>query len=197
MGKEGLDILSRVRERTGIGIVTELMDTENADAVEEAADVIQIGTRNMQNFSLLRRVSRAAKPVLLKRGMSATLEEWLMSAEYVMSGGNYNVVLCERGVRTFSDHSRNTLDLSVIPPAKHLSHLPILVDPSHGTGKRDYVPAMARAGLAAGADGLMIEMHPDPDRALSDGAQSLNFTGFKALLESLRRLAEPLGRTLN
>ena len=197
LGLQGLDILARVRAKTGIGVVTELMDTDNADAVEEVADVIQIGTRNMQNFSLLRRVSRASKPVLLKRGMSATLEEWLMSAEYVMAGGNYNVVLCERGVRTFSDHSRNTLDLSVIPPAKHLSHLPVLVDPSHGTGKRDYVPPMALAALAGGADGLMIEMHPDPDRALSDGAQSLNFAAFKKLLESLRRLAEPLGRTLN
>ena len=197
LGREGLDILARARERTGIGIVTELMDTDNADAVEEAADVIQIGTRNMQNFSLLRRVSRASKPVLLKRGMSATLEEWLMAAEYVMSGENYNVVLCERGVRTFSDHSRNTLDLSVIPPVKHLSHLPILVDPSHGTGKRDYVPAMALAALAAGADGLLIEVHPEPDRALSDGAQSLNFESFTCLLEALHRLAEPLGKTIN
>ncbi|HZY89445.1 MAG TPA: 3-deoxy-7-phosphoheptulonate synthase [Gemmataceae bacterium] len=197
LGREGLDILVHARERTGIGIVTELMDTDNADAVEEAADVIQIGTRNMQNFSLLRRVARAKKPVLLKRGLAATLEEWLMAAEYVMAGGNYNVVLCERGVRTFSDHSRNTLDLSVIPPVKHLSHLPILVDPSHGTGKRDYVPAMALAALAAGADGLLIEVHPEPDRALSDGAQSLDFAGFTRLLESLRRLAGPLGRTIN
>ncbi len=151
----------------------------------------------MQNFSLLKRVSRAAKPVLLKRGLSATLEEWLMSAEYVMSGGNYNVILCERGVRTFSDHSRNTLDLSVIPPAKHLSHLPILVDPSHGTGKRAYVPPMALAALAAGADGLLLEVHPDPDHALSDGAQSLDFPAFTRLLESLRRVAQPLGRVLN
>jgi 3-deoxy-7-phosphoheptulonate synthase len=135
--------------------------------------------------------------VLLKRGMSATLEEWLMAAEYVMAGGNYNAVLCERGVRTFSDHSRNTLDLSVIPPAKHLSHLPILVDPSHGTGKRDYVPPMALAALAAGADGLLIEVHPDPDRALSDGAQSLDFAAFRRLLESLRRLAGPLGKEIN
>src|SRR3954471_417218 len=197
LGQEGLDILARVREKTGVGVVTELMDTENADAVEQAADVIQIGTRNMQNFSLLRRVSRASRPVLLKRGLSATLEEWLMAAEYVMAGGNYNVVLCERGVRTFSDHSRNTLDLSVIPPVKHLSHLPILVDPSHGTGKRDYVPSMAFAALAAGADGLLIEVHPEPDRALSDGAQSLDFAGFERLLESLRRLAEPLGRMIN
>jgi 3-deoxy-7-phosphoheptulonate synthase len=197
LGLEGLEILARARERTGIGIVTELMDTDNADAVEEAADVIQIGTRNMQNFSLLRRVSRAGKPVLLKRGMSATLDEWLMAAEYVMAGGNYNVILCERGVRTFSDHSRNTLDLSVIPPVKRLSHLPILVDPSHGTGKRDYVPPMALAALAAGADGLLIEVHPDPDHALSDGAQSLNLAGFEKLLESLNRLAEPLGKQIN
>jgi 3-deoxy-7-phosphoheptulonate synthase len=151
----------------------------------------------MQNFSLLRRVSRAGKPVLLKRGMSATLEEWLMAAEYVMAGGNYNVILCERGVRTFSDHSRNTLDLSVIPPVKKLSHLPIIVDPSHGTGKREYVPAMALASLGAGADGLLIEVHPDPDRAMSDGAQSLNFAGFEKLLQSLKRLADPLGIRLN
>src|SRR5262249_54935365 len=197
LGQEGLDILARVRQRTGIGIVTELMDTDNADAVEAAADVIQIGTRNMQNFSLLKRAALARKPVLLKRGMSARLEEWLMAAEYVMAGGNYHVVLCERGVRTFSDHSRNTLDLSVIPPAKKLSHLPILVDPSHGTGKRDYVPPMALASLAAGADGLLIEIHPDPDHAMSDGAQSLNFTGFEKLLEAMKRLAEPLGRTIN
>jgi 3-deoxy-7-phosphoheptulonate synthase len=197
LGQKGLDILVRVREKTGIGVVTELMDTECADAVESAADVIQIGTRNMQNFSLLRRVSRTSKPVLLKRGLAATLEEWLMAAEYVMAGENYNVLLCERGVRTFSDHSRNTLDLSVIPPARQLSHLPILVDPSHGTGKRDYVPPMALAALAAGADGLLIEVHPDPDRALSDGAQSLDFAGFTKLLEQLRRLAAALDKTIN
>jgi 3-deoxy-7-phosphoheptulonate synthase len=195
LGVEGLEILRRAREKTGIAIVTELMDTENADAVQAVADVIQIGTRNMQNFSLLRRVARARQPVLLKRGMSATLEEWLMSAEYLLSGGNYNVILCERGVRTFSDHSRNTLDLSVIPPAKALSHLPILVDPSHGTGKRDYVPSMALAALAAGADGLLIEVHPSPDRALSDGAQSLDFDRFEHLLAQLGALAKPLGRT--
>jgi 3-deoxy-7-phosphoheptulonate synthase len=196
LGLEGLEILRRVREKTGIGIVTELMDTENADAVEAVADVIQIGTRNMQNFSLLRRVARARQPILLKRGMSATLEEWLMSAEYLLSGGNYNVILCERGVRTFSDHSRNTLDLSVIPPAKALSHLPILVDPSHGTGKRDYVPPMALAALAAGADGLLIEVHPDPDRARSDGAQTLDFDRFEKLLVQLGALAGPLGKNL-
>ena len=197
LGREGLAILKKVRDRTGIGIVSELMDTENAEAVEDAVDVIQIGTRNMQNFSLLKRVSKASKPVLLKRGMSATLEEWLMAAEYVMAGGNYNVILCERGVRTFSDHSRNTLDLSVIPPVKKLSHLPILVDPSHGTGKRDYVPPMAMASLAAGADGLLIEVHPDPDHALSDGAQTLSFAAFEKLVASLKELAKPLGRVVN
>jgi 3-deoxy-7-phosphoheptulonate synthase len=197
MGLEGLKILEKARAKTGIGIVTELMDTDNADAVEEAADIIQIGTRNMQNFSLLKRVAKARKPVLLKRGMSATLEEWLMAAEYIMAGGNYQVILCERGVRTFSDHSRNTLDLSVIPPAKKLAHLPILVDPSHGTGKRDYVPPMALAALAAGADGLLLEVHPDPDHAQSDGAQSLDFAGFDRLLESLRTLAGPLERVIN
>src|SRR6476660_7690380 len=188
MGLEGLKILKKAREKTGIGIVTELMDTEHAAAVEEAVDIIQIGTRNRQNFSLLKRVSQTRKPVLLKRGMSATLEEWLMSAEYVMAGGNYQVILCERGVRTFSDHSRNTLDLSVIPPAKATCHLPVLVDPSHGTGKRAFVPPMALAALAAGADGLLVEVHPDPAHALSDGAQSLDFAGFDKLMGQIRRL---------
>jgi 3-deoxy-7-phosphoheptulonate synthase len=172
------------------------MDTEHAAAVEDAVDVIQIGTRNMQNFSLLKRVSQTRKPVLLKRGMSATLEEWLMAAEYVMAGGNYRVILCERGVRTFSDHSRNTLDLSVIPPAKSLSHLPVFVDPSHGTGKRAYVPAMSLAALAAGADGLLVEAHPEPDKALSDGAQSLDFKGLQVLMGSLRQMVPLMGRKL-
>ncbi len=197
LGLEGLAILGKARQQTGIGIVTELMDTDNADAVEATADIIQIGARNMQNFSLLRRVAKARKPVLLKRGLAATLEEWLMAAEYVMAGGNYQVVLCERGVRTFADHSRNTLDLSIVPPVKKLSHLPIIVDPSHGTGKRDYVPAMSLAALAAGADGLLIEVHPDPDRAQSDGAQSLDFATFAQLLAGLRGLAEPLGKKIN
>ena len=196
MGLEGLDLLARARAETGIGIVTELIDTDTAGAVEEIADVIQIGARNMQNFSLLRRVGKAAKPVLLKRGMSATLEEWLMAAEYILAGGNPDIILCERGVRTFSDHSRNTLDLSVVPPVKDLCHLPILVDPSHGTGRSAYVPAMALAALASGADGLLIEVHPDPPRAISDGAQSLDFDAFDRLLETLRTLAAPLGRTL-
>ncbi|AWM40650.1 Phospho-2-dehydro-3-deoxyheptonate aldolase [Gemmata obscuriglobus] len=196
LGLEGLRILAKCRAETGIGIVTELMDTEYAGAVEEVADIIQIGTRNMQNFSLLKRVGQCRKPVLLKRGMSATLDEWLMAAEYILAGGNYQVILCERGVRTFSDHSRNTLDLSVIPPAKALCHLPVFVDPSHGTGKRAYVPAMSLASLAAGADGLLLEVHPDPDRAMSDGAQSLDFAALDALLARLKALAPAFGRTV-
>ena len=197
LGEEGLKIMAEVRERFGLLIVTEAVDNESLDLVEKYADIIQIGARNMQNFSLLKRTGRAKKPVLLKRGMSATLEEFLMAAEYIMSEGNYEVVLCERGVRTFADHTRNTLDLSVVPAVDRLSHLPIVVDPSHGTGKRDYVPAMALASLAAGADGLLIEVHPDPDHALSDGAQSLTFPAFGQLLESLRKLAVPLGRKIN
>ena len=196
MGLEGLAILKKARAQTGIGIVTEVMDVEHAAAVEEASDIIQIGTRNMQNFSLLKRVGLCRKPVLLKRGMSATLEDWLMAAEYIMAGGNYQVILCERGVRTFSDHSRNTLDLSVIPPAKTLSHLPIFVDPSHGTGKRAYVPAMSLAALAAGADGLLIETHPTPDQAMSDGAQSLDYAALDALLAQIKQLAPFFGRTM-
>lgn len=196
LGIEGLRILQKCREKTGVGIVTELMDTEFASEVEEACDIIQIGTRNMQNFSLLKRVGKCRKPVLLKRGMSSTLEEWLMAAEYILAGGNYDVILCERGVRTFSDHSRNTLDLSVIPPAKALCHLPVFVDPSHGTGKRAYVPAMSLAALAAGADGLLLEAHPEPDHAMSDGAQSLDFAALDALLTRLKALAPAFGRTM-
>jgi 3-deoxy-7-phosphoheptulonate synthase len=196
LGAEGLRILQKCREKTGIAIVTELMDTEYASAVEEAADIIQIGTRNMQNFSLLKRVGKCRKPVLLKRGMSSTLEEWLMAAEYVLAGGNYDVIMCERGVRTFSDHSRNTLDLSVIPPLKAQCHLPIFVDPSHGTGKRAYVPAMSLAALAAGADGLLLEAHPEPDHALSDGAQTLDFAALDALLTRLKALAPAFGRAV-
>ena len=196
MEHEGLAILDLARKKTGIGIVTEVMDTEQVDVVAETADMIQIGARNMQNFSLLKKVASCNRPVLLKRGMSATLDEWLMAAEYLLAGGNKNVVLCERGVRTFTDHTRNTLDLSVVPPAKENSHLPVLIDPSHGTGRRSYVPAMSRAGLAAGADGLMIEVHPDPSTAMSDGAQTLDFQEFDRLLESLRALAEPLERNI-
>lgn len=196
LGQKGLDILMKTRHKTGIGIVTEVLDSDDVTAVEAAADIIQIGTRNMQNYSLLKRVSRTSKPVLLKRGMAATLEEWLMSAEYLMAGGNRRVILCERGVRTFADHSRNTLDLSVIPPAKKLSHLPIIVDPSHGTGNREFVPAMACAALAAGADGLLVEVHPDPANALSDGMQSLDFSQFAAMMERLKKLAGVVGRKI-
>jgi 3-deoxy-7-phosphoheptulonate synthase len=196
LGRQGLRILAQARQRFGLGIVTELMDTEETEAVADVADIIQIGARNMQNFALLRRVGRCRKPVLLKRGLCATLEEWLMAAEYILAEGNYQVILCERGVRTFADHSRNTLDLSVIPPAKAWSHLPILVDPSHGTGKRAYVPPMALAALAAGADGLLIEVHPEPDKALSDGPQSLDFPAFEQLWQQLARLAEVLQRSL-
>jgi 3-deoxy-7-phosphoheptulonate synthase len=189
---EGLKLLARVGQETGIGIVTEVMDAEQAAAVEDAADMLQLGARNMQNFSLLKRVAQCRKPVLLKRGISATLDEWLMAAEYLLAGGNKQVALCERGVRTFADHTRNTLDLSVIPPVKELSHLPILVDPSHGTGHRQYVAPMALAALAAGAHGLMVEIHPEPDHAMSDGAQSLTFDQFDKLLSELRRLADAL-----
>jgi len=192
LGVEGLRILAKVKAETGIGIVTEVLDTEHADEVEAVADLLQVGTRNMQNFALLRRLSQARKPVLLKRGMAATVEEWLLAAEYIVSGGNRQVILCERGVRTFADHTRNTLDLSIIPVVKHLSHLPVLVDPSHGTGRAEYVPAMARAALAAGADGLLIEVHPDPRNALSDGMQSLDLEAFARLHASLKPLADVL-----
>lgn len=192
LGIEGLRILAKVKAETGIGVVTEVMDIENAAAVEEVADILQVGTRNMQNYPLLRRLSKASKPVLLKRGMAATAEEWLLAAEYLMAGGNRQVVLCERGVRTFADHTRNTLDLSIIPVVKHLSHLPIIIDPSHGTGRAEYVPAMSRAALAAGADGLIVEVHPDPPSALSDGQQSLNFDVFEKMYASLKPLAQVL-----
>ncbi|HSE98580.1 MAG TPA: 3-deoxy-7-phosphoheptulonate synthase, partial [Blastocatellia bacterium] len=172
-GEEGLKILAQVRERFGMRIVTEVLDTETADLVEEYADVLQIGARNMQNFSLLRRVGQARKPVMLKRGMSATLEELLLAAEYIMAEGNYNVILCERGVRTFADHTRNTLDLSIVPAVQNRSHLPIIVDPSHGTGKRHKVLPLARASIAVGADGIMVEVHNHPEKALSDGPQAL------------------------
>ena len=196
LGEEGLQIMAEVRERFGLLIVTEAVDYESLDLVDKYADMIQIGARNMQNFSLLKRAGRARKPVLLKRGISATLEEFLMAAEYVMSEGNYNVVLCERGVRTFVDHTRNTLDLSVIPAVQRLSHLPIIADPSHGTGKRDKVTPLARAAVAVGADGLMIEVHHDPDRALSDGMQSLYPDQFDALMGQVGQIAAVLGRTV-
>ena len=197
LGEAGLKILSRVREKYGFGIITEAIDNETLDLVEEYADVIQIGARNMQNFSLLKRAGRAKKPVLLKRGMSATLDEFLMAAEYILSEGNYNVMLCERGVRTFSDFSRNTLDLAVVPAVKRRSHLPILVDPSHGTGKRHKVLPLSRAAVAVGADGLLVEVHHNPEKALSDGIQSILPEEFVTLAEEMRQIAAVLHRSIN
>jgi len=197
LGEDGLKILSKVREKYGFGIITEAIDNESLDLVEEYADVIQIGARNMQNFSLLKRAGRAKKPVLLKRGMSATLDEFLMAAEYILSEGNYNVMLCERGVRTFSDFSRNTLDLAVVPAVKKRSHLPIFVDPSHGTGKRHKVLPLSRAAVAVGADGLLIEVHYEPEKALSDGMQSLLPEEFIALADEMRQIAAVLHRAIN
>ncbi len=197
LGLPGLKILARVRKEYGFGIVTEAIDNESLDLVEEWADVIQIGARNMQNFSLLKRAGRAKKPVLLKRGMSATLDEFLMAAEYILSEGNYNVILCERGVRTFSDFSRNTLDLAVVPAVKKRSHLPILVDPSHGTGKRHKVLPLSRAAIAVGADGLLVEVHHQPEKALSDGMQSILPEEFAELLAEVRQIAGVVHRQVN
>jgi 3-deoxy-7-phosphoheptulonate synthase len=196
LGELGLQILAEVREHFGLLVVTEAVDHESLALVDQYADVIQIGARNMQNFSLLKRAGKARKPVLLKRGMSATLEEFLMAAEYIMSEGNYNVILCERGVRTFADHTRNTLDLSIVPAVQRLSHLPIIVDPSHGTGKRNKVTPLSRAAVAVGADGLIVEVHPDPDRALSDGNQSLYPDQFDSLMVEVRQIAQVLGRSV-
>jgi 3-deoxy-7-phosphoheptulonate synthase len=196
LGLEALKIMAEVRDKFGLRIVTEALDTETLDLVAEWADVIQIGARNMQNFSLLRKAGRLRKPVLIKRGMSATLEEFLMAAEYVMSEGNYEVILCERGVRTFSDHARNTLDLSIVPALQRVSHLPILVDPSHGTGRRDSVLPMARAGIAAGADGLIVEVHNHPEVAVSDGPQSLFPAQFATMMNEIEQIAPIVGRNL-
>jgi 3-deoxy-7-phosphoheptulonate synthase len=196
LGEEGLKLLAEARDATGLPVITEALDSESMDLVERYADAIQIGARNMQNFSLLKRAGRARKPVILKRGMSATLEELLMSAEYILAEGNYQVVLCERGVRTFSDHSRNTLDLAVVPAVKRMSHLPILVDPSHGTGRREKVAPLSRAAAAVGADGVMIEVHHDPNRALSDGPQSITPDMFEELMRELRQIAPVIGRRL-
>src|SRR5271157_3993811 len=197
LGLSGLRILSKVRKDYGFGIVTEAIDSESLDLVEEYADIIQIGARNMQNFSLLKRAGRAKLPVLLKRGMAATLDEFLMAAEYVLSEGNYNVMLCERGVRTFSDFSRNTLDLAVVPAVHKRSHLPIMVDPSHGTGKRHKVLPLSRAAVAVGADGLLVEVHHQPEKALSDGMQSLLPSEYANLVSEVRQIAQVLHRQLN
>jgi len=194
LGRIGLELLARAREETGLLIVTEAMDAEGMDAVAELADIVQIGARNMQNYSLLKLAGRLKKPVLLKRGLSATIQELLLSAEYILAEGNPNVILCERGVRGFDPATRNLLDLSAIPVVHGLSHLPIIADPSHGTGHRDMVMPMAKAAVAGGADGLLVEVHPAPDRALSDGAQSLYPDQFERLMKEVRLIAEAIGR---
>jgi 3-deoxy-7-phosphoheptulonate synthase len=194
-GESALNLLAAARQATGLGIITEIMDTADLDKVAEVADVIQVGARNMQNFSLLKKVGAQDKPVFLKRGMSATIDEWLMAAEYVLAAGNPNVILCERGIRTFDGkYTRNTLDLAVLPVLRSLTHLPIAIDPSHGTGKSDYVPAMAMAAVAAGADSLMIEVHPNPAKALSDGPQSLTPERFERLMQELAVIGKAVSR---
>jgi 3-deoxy-7-phosphoheptulonate synthase len=196
LGVKGLELLAKAREQTGMAVVTEALDVETADYVAEYADILQVGARNMQNYPLLRKVGRIGKPILLKRGMSATIEELLLAAEYVLAEGNPNVILCERGVRSFDTQTRNLLDLTAIPVVKSLSHLPIIADPSHGTGVRNKVIPMARAAVAAGADGLMVEVHPDPNHALSDGAQSLYPEQFQELMEQIRVIAQAIGREI-
>jgi 3-deoxy-7-phosphoheptulonate synthase len=194
LGEEGLKLMRRAADAHGLAVVSEVMDSQQVPLVARYADILQVGARNMQNFSLLREVGHAEKPVLLKRGMACTIEEWLMSAEHVMSQGNSQVILCERGIRTFETYTRNTLDLNAVPVVKELSHLPIIVDPSHGTGIRDKVAPMARAAIAAGADGLIIEVHHDPDHALSDGPQSLRPEQYAELVGQIRTIAQVIGR---
>jgi 3-deoxy-7-phosphoheptulonate synthase len=196
LGEEGLKYLVEAKKKTGLPVVTEVMDTRDVDLVKKYADVLQIGARNMQNFNLLKEVGKAKKPVLLKRGQAATIEDLLMAAEYVMSEGNRDIILCERGIRTPETYTRNTLDLNAVPVIKKLSHLPVIVDPSHGIGLWDLVPAMAKAAVAAGADGLIIEVHPKPEEALSDGAQSLKPDNFEALMRDLKKIAEAVGRRM-
>jgi 3-deoxy-7-phosphoheptulonate synthase len=196
LGEKGLKYIRRAADENGLLVVTECLDTGHVSMVTEYADIVQVGARNMQNFEMLKALGRIRKPVLLKRGMSATIEEWLMSAEYILTGGNHHVILCERGIRTFETYTRNTLDISAIPVVKKLSHLPIIVDPSHGTGRRDKVAPMARAGVAAGADGILIEVHHDPEKALCDGAQSLFPDQFEQLMKELRIIAPAVGREI-
>jgi 3-deoxy-7-phosphoheptulonate synthase len=196
LGEEGLKLLARAREATGLPVVTEIVDVRHVVMVSSYADMLQIGARNMQNFLLLREVGMQHKPVMLKRGLSSTIEEMLMAAEYIVRGGNNNVVLCERGIRTFETATRNTLDLSAVPLVKRQSHLPIVVDPSHATGIREIIAALSKGALAVGADGVMVEMHPDPKAALCDGSQSLDFDEFGRLMEELKAVAKPLGRTI-
>jgi len=194
LGEAGLKLLRRAADAFGLAVVSEVMDTQQVELLAHYADVLQIGARNMQNYSLLKEVGHAQKPILLKRGLASTIEEWLMSAEYVISSGNAQVILCERGIRTFETYTRNTLDLNAIPVVKELSHLPVIVDPSHGTGIRNKVAPMARASIAAGADGVIVEVHHDPDHALSDGAQSLYPAQFDELVGQIRTIAEAIGR---
>jgi 3-deoxy-7-phosphoheptulonate synthase len=196
LGAEGLQMMRAAADRNGLLVVSEVMDQTQIPLVAEYSDIVQVGARNMQNFNLLKELGKLRKPVLLKRGIAATIEELLLSAEYIMAGGNYDVILCERGIRTFETYTRNTMDISAIPVVKKLSHLPMVADPSHGTGRRDKVAPMARAAVAAGADGLLIEVHPDPDRALSDGAQSLRPEQFEELMGQLRLIAPAVGRTI-
>ncbi|HET7698915.1 MAG TPA: 3-deoxy-7-phosphoheptulonate synthase [Vicinamibacterales bacterium] len=196
LGEEGLRLLKSAADRHNLKLITEVMDISQLELIERYADILQVGARNMQNFTLLRELGHSKKPVMLKRGISATIEEWLLSAEYILAGGNMNVMLCERGIRTFESYTRNTLDISAIPVVQKLSHLPIIVDPSHGTGKRDKVAPMARAAVAAGADGLIIEVHCDPDHALSDGAQSMFPAQFDRLMAELRIIAPAIGRSI-
>jgi 3-deoxy-7-phosphoheptulonate synthase len=196
LGEEGLRLLKAAADRHNLKLITEVMDISQLDLIERYADILQVGARNMQNFTLLRELGRSKTPVMLKRGISATIEEWLLSAEYILAGGNTNVMLCERGIRTFESYTRNTLDISAIPVVQQLSHLPVLVDPSHGTGKRDKVAPMARAAVAGGCDGLLIEVHCDPDHALSDGAQSMFPAQFDRLMAELRIIAPAIGRSI-
>ncbi len=195
--EEGLKYLREAAEKFGLSVVTEVKDTETVPLVSDYSDMLQIGARNMHNFSLLEAVGRTKKPILLKRGLAATIEEWLMAAEYIASQGNYNIALCERGIRTFETYTRNTLDLNAVPLVKHLSHLPIIVDPSHGTGSWELVTPMALAAIAAGADGLLVEVHPHPEKALSDGRQSLRPDKFAELTEKLRKIAPAFNKRFN
>jgi 3-deoxy-7-phosphoheptulonate synthase len=196
-GESALSLLTAARQASGLGIITEVMDTGDIDKVAEVADVLQVGARNMQNFALLKQIGKQPKPILLKRGMAATIDDWLMAAEYILAAGNNQVILCERGIRSFDrDYTRNLLDLSAIPVLRKLTHLPIMIDPSHGTGWSDLVPPMALASIAAGCDALMIEVHPNPQKALSDGAQSLTFAQFTELMHKMEPLAQLMGRAV-
>ncbi len=196
LGEEGLRLLADVRQEVGLPVVTEVMSPDAVELVERYADCFQIGARNMQNYDLLREVGRSRKPVLLKRGFAATIAEWMMAAEYLLAGGNFQVILCERGIRTFETATRFTMDLNAVPVAKELSHLPVIVDPSHGTGRAQLVPSLARAGIAAGADGLIVEVHPNPADALSDGAQTLNCAAFAGMMADVARIASAVDRTV-